>query len=114
MDAIVEEDGHPVVLELKTGKRRWTADQLDYDLQPTAYGMAARALGHDGAGVKIVLTTKAKKPDVQVEQLVRHGRDERELVETVFAVARAVEAGVDYPARGWQCKTCPYAEACGS
>jgi hypothetical protein len=76
--------------------------------------MAARALGHDDAGVKLVLTTKGKKPDVQVEELVRHQRDERELVETVFAVARAVDAGVDYPARGWQCKTCPYAQACGS
>jgi CRISPR/Cas system-associated exonuclease Cas4 (RecB family) len=114
MDAVVEEGGHPVVLELKTGKRRWTADQIDYDLQPTAYMMGARALGHDGAGVKLVLTTKAKKPDVQVEHLVRYRRDEHELVETAFAVARAVKAGVDYPNRGWQCRTCPYAQACGS
>jgi len=113
MDAIVEEDGHPVVLELKTGKRKWTADQLDFDIQPTGYRMAARALGYN-AGVNLVLTTKGKKPDVQVEPLARHRRDERELVETAFAVARAVEAGVDYPNRGWMCRTCPYAQACGS
>jgi hypothetical protein len=35
-----------MVWELKTGKRRWSIDQLDFDVQPTAYGMAARALGH--------------------------------------------------------------------
>jgi len=113
MDAIIEEDGHPVVLELKTGKRKWTADQLDFDLQPTGYTMAARTLGYD-AGVRLVLTTKGKKPEVQVEQLVRHRRDEQELVATAFAVARAVDAGVGFPNRGWMCRTCPYAEACGS
>jgi len=36
MDALVDEGGHAVVWELKTGKRRWTADQIEFDLQPTA------------------------------------------------------------------------------
>jgi CRISPR/Cas system-associated exonuclease Cas4 (RecB family) len=114
IDAIVEERGRPVVWELKTGKRRWSADQLDFDLQPTAYGMAARALGYDGAGVTLLVTTKGEKPEVQVERLLRHRRDELELVETVFAVTRAVDAGVEWPNRGWQCPTCPYAQACGA
>ncbi len=113
MDAIVDEDGDPVVLELKTGRRRWGPDQLDFDPQPTAYAMAARFLGYD-AGVRLILTTKGKKPDVQVEELVRHPRDEHELVETFFAVARAVEAGVAYPNRGPLCRTCAHAHACGS
>lgn len=114
VDAIVEQRGRPVVWELKTGKKRWSADQLDFDLQPTAYGMAARALGYKDARLTVLVTTKGKNPDVQVEHLVRHRRDELELVETAFAVARAVDAGVDYPNRGWQCRTCPYAGACAS
>ena len=112
-DAIVEQAGRPVVWELKTAKKRWSADQLDFDLQPTAYGMAARTLGYKDARLTLLVTTKGKQPDVQVEHLVRHRRDELELVETAFAVARAVKAGVDYPNRGWQCRTCPYAHACG-
>jgi CRISPR/Cas system-associated exonuclease Cas4 (RecB family) len=114
IDAIVEEHGKPAIWELKTGKKRWSIDQLDFDPQPTAYGMAARALGYNRAGLTLIVTTKGKKPDVQVEHLVRHRRDEPELVETAFAVARAVDAGGDYPNRGWQCRTCPYAGACGS
>ncbi len=114
IDAIVEQAGRPVVWELKTAKKRWSADQLDFDLQPTAYGMAARTLGYKDARLTLLVTTKGKTPDVQVEQVVRHRRDELELVETAFAVARAVKAGVDYPNRGWQCRTCPYVHACGA
>jgi CRISPR/Cas system-associated exonuclease Cas4 (RecB family) len=114
IDAIVEQAGRPVVWELKTAKKRWSADQLDFDLQPTAYGMASRALGYKNARLTLLVTTKGKTPDVQVENLVRHRRGELELVDTAFAVARAVNAGVDYPNRGWQCRTCPYAHACGA
>ncbi len=114
IDAIVEERGRPVVWELKTGRKKFSADQLDFDLQPTAYGMAARALGYKSARLTLLVTTKGKSPDVQVEHLVRHRRDELEFVETAFAVARAVDAGVDFPMRGWRCRTCPYAGACGS
>ena len=114
VDAIVEERGRVAVWELKTGKKKFSTDQLDYDIQVTAYGMAARALGYKDARLTLLVTTKGKTPDVQVEYLVRHRRDELELVETAFAVARAVKAGVDYPNRGWQCRTCPYAGACGA
>lgn len=114
IDALVVEDGVEAVWELKTGKRRWNADAIDYDLQTTSYKIAARDLGRgDDTPLKLLLTTKAKQPDVQVERLLRHRRDERELVETVFAVHRAVDAGVDFANRGWQCRTCAWAGACG-
>ena len=76
--------------------------------------MAARALGLQGRAADPPRHDEGEEPDIQVEHLVRHRRDELELVETAFAVARAVDAGVDYPNRGWQCRTCPYAGACGS
>ena len=38
--------------------------------------------------------------------------DEEELAEIAFGVYRAVEAGVDYPNRGWQCGTCAFGAAC--
>ena len=114
LDAVVDEDGMPVVWELKSGKRRWTQDALDFDLQPTAYRMASRSLGHADAAVLLLVTTKAKTPAIQREVLPRHERDERELVDIVLSVRRAVQAGVDHPLRGWQCRSCAYAGVCGS
>ena len=62
----------------------------------------------------LLVTTKTKTPDVQVEHLVRHRRDEREFAEIAFGVHRAIGAGADHPIRGWQCRGCPYADACGA
>ena len=112
MDAVVVEGGETVIWELKTAARRWGADQLAYDMQPTVYGLAARELGHAGGGVKLLITTKATKPTVQVERLSRGPGDERDLFATAASLLKAVDAGVDHPARGWQCKSCQYAGAC--
>jgi hypothetical protein len=112
IDAIVLDHGKGAIWELKTAKKKWSADQLDFDIQPTAYGIASMREGYDGAEMKLLVTTKTSKPDVQVERIVRCGRDEEELAEVAFGVHRAVEAGVDYPSRGWQCRTCPYAGVC--
>ena len=114
IDALVHVEGGVGVWEVKTGKRKWSADQLEFDLQSTAYRMAARAMGYDDAEVTLLVATKTKTPDVQIERLVRHVRDERELAETALTVIRATEAGIDHRVRGWTCKTCPYADACGA
>jgi putative RecB family exonuclease len=114
MDAIVEEEGRPIVVEWKSGKRRWSKDEMALDGQTTAYRRAAASLGYKQPGLRLVLTTKSKRPAVQIEDLVRHDQDERELIETVFDIHRAIDAGVNHRMRGWPCKSCPYAEPCGS
>lgn len=114
MDALVERDGKVIVTELKSSKRKWSADQLEQDIQATAYRIAARALGHRDAEVELVVTTKSKKPDVQVERLIRHRGDEHELAELAFGVVKAVTAGIDHRNRGWQCRGCAYAGACAA
>jgi len=113
IDAIVVDEGKTAVWELKTGKKKWSADQLEYDPQMTAYSMAARELGHDDAGLKLLVTTKTKTPDVQIERLVRHRADKQELAETALTVLQAVSAGIDYRVRGWGCKTCQHSGVCG-
>lgn len=112
LDAVVIDQGKGAVWELKSAKKKWTPDQLEFDLQATAYGMAARHEGYDGAALELLITTKAAKPVVQRETVLRHRCDEEELVDIALGVHRAVEAGVDYPNRGWQCRTCPFASAC--
>ena len=114
MDAVVVDEGKTEVWELKTGKKKWSADQLEYDPQPTAYVMAARELGHEDAQVKLLVTTKTREPDVQVERLVRRRGDERELAETVLDVLHAVKAGVDVRIRGWGCRSCAFASVCAA
>ncbi|MFO0675333.1 MAG: PD-(D/E)XK nuclease family protein [Polyangiaceae bacterium] len=112
LDAVVLHAGRGAVLELKTGKKKWAADQLETDVQMTAYSLAARALGYDGATLTLMVATKTKAPDVQIEHLVRTRRDEDEFVATALSVHRAVRAGVDHAIRGWQCKNCAYSDVC--
>jgi CRISPR/Cas system-associated exonuclease Cas4 (RecB family) len=112
LDAVVVKGGEPTVLELKTGKKRWAANELEYDLQPTAYKIAARELGFGEPRLELCLTTKAKTPTVQLEEFVRTAADERDLVATAASVLRGVDAGVDHPIRGWQCRGCPYSGVC--
>lgn len=114
MDAVVLAGGVGSVWELKTASKKWSPEQLEHDLQITAYGVAARELGYDGARLEFLVVTKTSKAAVQREVAVRHAVDERELVDVVFSVHRAVEAGVDHRARSWACASCQYAGACRS
>lgn len=114
IDAVVIDNGKTEVWELKTGKKKWSQDLLEWDPQMTAHPMAARELGHDDAALKLLVTTKTKSPDVQVERLVRHRADKQELAETALTVLHAVNAGVDCRVRGWGCKTCAHAGVYGA
>ncbi len=112
IDALVIHDGKPAVWELKTAKRKWAADALEYDLQPTAYAMAAEHLGFEDPELVLLVATKTTKPDVQVERLARTKADRDDLAVTAQSVTAAIAAGIDHPIRGWACKGCPYAHAC--
>jgi CRISPR/Cas system-associated exonuclease Cas4 (RecB family) len=113
IDALVVDNDRPTVLELKTSKKKWSADQLEFDLQPTVYRMGARVHDVRNPELRMVVTTKTKTPAVQIEAVTRTKRDEKELVEVVSSFLRALDAGVDHPLRGWQCRSCPYAGRCG-
>jgi CRISPR/Cas system-associated exonuclease Cas4 (RecB family) len=112
MDAVVLAGGVGSVWELKTAAKKWSAEQLEHDLQITAYKIAARELGYDGVRLEFLVVTKTAKASVQREVAVRHKADERELVDVIFSVHRAIRAGVDHRARSWACAACPYAGAC--
>lgn len=112
LDALVLRDGRPAVWELKTSKKKWSVDQLEYDLQPTAYAMAAEQLGYEAPDLVLMVATKTAKPDVQVERLVRTRADRDDLAVTAQSVTAAIAAGIDHPIRGWACRGCPYAHAC--
>ncbi len=112
IDLVADVDGVRTVFEHKTAARRFGQDQLEFDLQPTAYMLAARRLGLAVERFVFQVVTKAKTPAVQIEEVQRCRRDENDLLFTVAGVLRAVDAGVFFPVRGWQCRGCPYPQAC--
>lgn len=58
--------------------------------------------------------TKTKKPAIIVEDTDRTERDEREFLETVVGVLRAVDARVFFPVRNGMCSGCTFQRTCGN
>ncbi|MBS2031597.1 MAG: PD-(D/E)XK nuclease family protein [Deltaproteobacteria bacterium] len=114
IDLVTESDSRKVIVEHKSAAKRWTLDQLRYDHQVTGYQLAARELGMGEVELRIQIVTKTKTPAVQVEHLRRDEQDEADFMATVVGVLKAIDAGVSYPVRGWQCRSCPYAHVCMS
>ncbi len=113
IDLVVREDGRNVVIEHKTAARKWSRNQLDHDIQLTAYQVAAReSIGLGEVGLRYQVVTKAKFPVVQSESVVRDRLGEIDFMRTATGVLRAIGAGAFWPNRGWACAQCPYATAC--
>ena len=62
--------------------------------------------------LRFQIVTKSKVPTVQVVDIHRDVQDEQDFLRTAGGVLRAIDAGVSYPIRGWQCQTCPFQNAC--
>lgn len=112
IDAIVIEGGRRYLWEVKSAARRWSDDQIEFDLQVTLYGRVARERGIDDARLRLIVTTKAALPSLQIVDVQRGLAEEEELAALFFSVHRGIRAGVDHPIRGWQCRGCPYAGSC--
>jgi len=111
-DLVLREGERRTVVELKTAAKKYSQDQLDYDLQPSAYKFAADELGWNDAVVRYTVVTKSKVPAVQDEVVIRGPLARDDFLRTVVGVLRAVDAGVSYPVRGWQCRSCPFRASC--
>jgi hypothetical protein len=112
MDLVVMDGDRRVVVEHKTGAKKWSEDQIRFDLQPTGYKLAARQAGMGDVGLRLQVVTKAKVPVVQVADLDRGDHDEDDFLRTAGGVLKAIDVGVSYPVRGWQCRSCQLANAC--
>lgn len=114
LDAVVrEKDGGYAILEHKTAAKRWTDDKLAFDLQLTAYSLAAPQLGFgDDAAVVVQVLLKTKTPDLVLYRPHRSDADRRDLVHIVRGITRAVRAEAFHPIRDWHCRGCEYASAC--
>jgi CRISPR/Cas system-associated exonuclease Cas4 (RecB family) len=111
-DLVLREGDKRVIVEHKTSAKKYSQDQLSNELQPSAYKHAANELGWENAVVRYSVLTKTKAPALQEEEVVRGPLAEDDLLRTVVGVLRAIDAGVSYPVRGWQCRSCSYQVPC--
>jgi CRISPR/Cas system-associated exonuclease Cas4 (RecB family) len=112
MDLVVLDHNRRVVVEHKTSSKKYSADQLRFDIQPTAYSLAARQAGLGEVGLRFQVVTKTKVPAVQTADITRDAQDEDDFLRTAGGVLMAIDAGVSYPIRGWACRGCQFAHAC--
>ena len=113
-DLVTMENNHPVIIEHKTAARRYSKDQLAYDLQPSVYAYAADQMGMDSPDLRYQLLLKTKTPGHMLCDIQRTESDIREMLETIISVLDGIEAEVFYRQRGWACGDCQYAYACGA
>ena len=107
LDAVVIQDGQRTVLEHKTAARRWSVDQVRWDLQAGVY------LAVTGADrLRFQVLVKNRTPVLQVVDTERSAAAKAEALDTVCRVLDAVRSGIFWPNRGWQCRGCEFSEAC--
>ena len=111
-DLITQEADRPVIVEHKTAARKYTRDQLAWDLQPSVYAYAAQEMGMGPVGLRYQVLVKTRTPAVEICDVERTDAHITEMLETVNAVLRAIEAGVFYRNRGWACGDCQFAYRC--
>lgn len=83
---VVEADGLGRLWELKTAAKKWPSSggATEFDPQVTVYRKAIRELGYGELGLRILVTTKTKDPQVQILDVERGDGDETELAELFF------------------------------
>lgn len=113
-DRLIDVDGRFGIVDWKTAAKRWTQDELDRDLQATAYLYAAPlAIGEAPAFFRYDLLLKTKKPGIERYYVDRTERDIRRFVRIVREVDNALDAGVFVPRdKSWACRSCSYRGAC--
>jgi putative RecB family exonuclease len=111
-----DEYGNPVVVELKTGNRRYSEGQLEIDLQATLYGYALNLMGYsttDGNTlVRLDQLLKTKKPALEKYFTLRNEKHYRQAVRIIKQVLHAIEREAYFPIIDWHCDDCPFQGIC--
>jgi CRISPR/Cas system-associated exonuclease Cas4 (RecB family) len=111
-----DEEENVIVVELKTGVKRYTEDQIDLDLQGTLYSYALNQMGFRTNGgetlVRYDQLLKSKYPTMETYYAVRGKVHYQWAYHLMRKVLGAIEQEVYYPIPGWQCRDCPFGLAC--
>jgi len=114
-DMRVRHNGQPVIVDWKTSARRWTKDQADKSLQPTAYGYAHRHVYGEPADTRFDVAVKNKTPVIEQYRTRRDTDQYDRMVVLVTRIEDMIEAEHFLPSeQGFYCGGCPYQAACKS
>lgn len=114
LDLVIEEEACRVLVEHKTSSRKYGLDRLVNDSQVSGYAYAARRMGWGEVGLRFSITSKAKNPQLQIEDVRRDDGDQADFLRQATGVLRCIDAGVSFPLRGWACRSCPYKSRCSA
>ena len=112
-----DEDGDVSVVEIKSSARKWSAGQVELDLQGSLYAEAVSrsGLAPDGreARLRYDILVKNKKPILDRQHAVR-GPEERHMALCIAVDAlKAIEGNAFYRNPSWACSGCQFRKRCG-
>jgi CRISPR/Cas system-associated exonuclease Cas4 (RecB family) len=112
-DLVVERDGKPLVVDWKTAARKWSPNQAEAQLQPTAMLYSYKHTHGELPDFEYRIATKTKTPGYQTQLTSRTEDDFDRMVEKIRVVDRAIKAEAFMPNDGcWACGDCQFAGAC--
>jgi CRISPR/Cas system-associated exonuclease Cas4 (RecB family) len=112
-DLVIEQDGHPVIVDFKTSAKKWSEDKPSHDHQATLYCYSYSKLNGTVPKFRFDVVTKTKTPGVHLLETVRNGNDFQRLAKLHVAIDRAIQNKVLLPNEGcMMCANCEYSHAC--
>lgn len=111
-----DDDGTPIVVELKTATARMADSKAESLLDGLIYAYAMDQLGFRTTEtetlVRIDVLVKTKTPAFQQVYVNKERGDYRRLARWIKQILDAIEAGSFFPVYGWGCKGCQFKSAC--
>ena len=83
----IREGEKHIVVEHKTAAKKWSADQIQHDIQLSAYKLVGGKIGLGDVGLRLQMLTKTKKPAMVVENTERGDKDIQDFLAITVGVA---------------------------
>jgi putative RecB family exonuclease len=116
---LLDENNELIVVDHKTAIRSKNQQNVDDDLQFSAYSylLAANRFTSDAtASVKCRMDVirKLKTPKVEIYNTIRTATDRRRFAKIANVILKSVEGKLYIPNRSWLCSDCQFTRACAS
>lgn len=116
VDLVIEDENTISLLDLKTSRTRWGADEIEAGAdQLLLYRAGLRDLIEDtGKRVRLGwwIVGKVKQPWVELVYAPEPLPPMDRPIKIASIVLEAIEKGIFVPSPGWACASCPYRTAC--
>ena len=116
---LMDENNEPIIVDHKTAVRSKSQQNIDDDLQFSAYSSMAvsnRFTSDAKTPVKCRMDVirKLKTPKVEIYNTVRTAADRRRFAKIANVILQSIEGKLFMPNRSWLCSDCQFTRACDS